>query len=61
MRRRKAQEPSAETDKTPDWLDKMVDEIYQHIEQGQHPSLSLGLRLTIVLRGTRGSQSSNPG
>lgn len=40
MRRRKTQKSSAGTDKIPDWLDKMVDEIYQHIEQGQHPSFS---------------------
>lgn len=45
MRRRKAQQKGvgAGASQPPEWVDKMVDEIYEHLEQGQHPSLSFVL------------------
>jgi transposase-like protein len=45
MRRRKAQQQQvrAGANQAPEWVDKMVDEIYEHLEQGQYPSLSFVL------------------
>jgi transposase-like protein len=40
MMPRQKQEPRVESEQVPDWLDRLVDEMYERMEEGEHPALS---------------------